>query len=204
MDRELEYRAATVADVSFPKREIELVVMPYESVTVVEHHGRMIEEIVSRGAFDGIERRTVKVNLDHKPDFANGIGHTIALHPSRQEGLVAEVKIKRKHPLAELVMDSAADDELGASAGFALLFDENGKTYPDAQAWESRDRRRLKRLYLDHIALTPEPAYAAAKVLAVRSAARMTSATPNRDQLEIERLREAYAVIDARYAVNQH
>ena len=203
---ELEFRdSVQVVGVSFPKSEIELVVMPYESPTMVEYHGRMIEEVVSRGAFDGIERRTggVKVNLDHKTDVANQIGRTIALHPSRQEGLVAEVKVRRNHPLAEVVMESADEDDLGASAGFALLFDENYQTYPDAEEWESRSRRRLKRLYLGHIALTPQPAYAQAKVLAVRSQQPPVTPTPNRDWLELERLRALYADIDARYGLSR-
>ena len=208
---EVEIRSAQVADVSFPKGEIEMIVMPYESPTRVEYHGRMIEEVVSRGAFDGIDKpavaHRVKVNLDHKHGVLDQIADTTALHPSREEGLVAEVKIRRKNPYAEYVMDCAEKDKLGASAGFALLFDKNGKTYPDAEIWErSRTRRRLQRLWLDHIALTPEPAYAAAKMLAIRSAQQIatTTATPNRDRLEIELLREAYADIDARYAVNQH
>lgn len=200
---ELEFRDMQIAEVSFPKGEIELIVMPYETVTTVEHHGRMIEEIVSRGAFDGIDKpavtRRIKVNLDHKPDFASRVGDTIALHPSRVEGLVAEVKIRRKHPLAEQVLDSADDGELGASAGFGLLFDQHGKTYPDAETWETRARRRLKRLWLDHIALTPRPAYPGAKVLAIRNDETAALAgTPNLDLVRSWQLAERYARLEAK------
>ena len=93
MSDELWIRAATQMDVSFPDRTIELVVMPYEEMTIVEHHGRMVEEIVTRGAFAGLERRPnrVKVNRDH--DVTRTCGRTMAFHPSRTEGLVAEIRI---------------------------------------------------------------------------------------------------------------
>ena len=90
---ELEYRSATQIGVSFPKRSIELIVMPYETETAVPYEGRVVREIVSRGAFDGIERRAnrVRVNRDH--DVTRTIGRALAFHPSREEGLVAELRI---------------------------------------------------------------------------------------------------------------
>lgn len=201
---EVEIRSAQVADVSFPKRQIELIVMPYETMAEVEYHGRMIEEIVSRGAFDGLEKpgvaSRVKVNLDHKLDIANKIGSTLALHPSRQEGLVGEVRVSKMHPLGNFVLEQADAEDLGASAGFTLLFDKNGKTYPNAQTWETRRRRRLNRLFLDHIALTPDPAYVGARVLAVRNASETEPgkvATPNLDAVRAQLLHDRWAALDA-------
>ena len=49
----IEFRSATVAEVSFPKRTIDLVVMPYESETMVEFQGRLVREVVSRGRSPG-------------------------------------------------------------------------------------------------------------------------------------------------------
>ena len=48
-----------------------------------------------RGAFDGIQRRPnrIKVNRDH--NLERTVGKAVAFHPSRDEGLVAEVKISR-------------------------------------------------------------------------------------------------------------
>ena len=56
LERRIERASAASAGRrrSFPDRTIELIVMPYEQETIVST-GRMIEEIVSRGAFDGIE-----------------------------------------------------------------------------------------------------------------------------------------------------
>ena len=65
--------------------------MPYEQETVVEHQGRMIREVISKGAFKGIQRRKIKANRDH--DITKVVGHCVSLQPNRADGLVAEVKI---------------------------------------------------------------------------------------------------------------
>ena len=134
--------------------------MPYEETTLVEYEGRMVEEVVSRGAFDGIERRPnrVKVNRDH--DVTRTCGRTIAFHPGRDEGLVAEVRIA-KTPLGDETLELAADGILDASAGFLPL--------PGGMRWETRARRRLSKLWLGHIGMTPDPAFEGARVLAVRA-----------------------------------
>jgi HK97 family phage prohead protease len=205
---ELEFRSARVADVDFPKRLIELVVMPYESETTVERRYRSWTEIVSRGAFDGVELRTaqIKVNRGHDPDRA--VGKTLALHPSRREGLVAELRISETL-LGDETLTLAGDGVLDASAGFQLLR-KNGRTgpvVPDAEVWETRDRRRLNHLFLGHIAMTPEPAYEDARVLAVRNASDSlpetgpASETPNRDRLELEWWKTQLAALDSRYGV---
>jgi len=170
----LEYRAATQLGVSFPKRTIELVVMPYEQEAFVAYQDRMVTEVVSAGAFDGIERRAnrIRVNRDH--DLTRTVGRAIALHPSRIEGLVAELRISST-PLGDETLQLADDEILDASAGFLPM--------PGGEVWETRSRRRLNKCWLGHIAMTPDPAYLGANVLAVRSADERPPAgsTPNLD-----------------------
>jgi HK97 family phage prohead protease len=193
---ELEMRAAQLAAVDFPKRTIELIVMPYESETRVGYRGRMITEIVSRGAFGNISasRRRVAVNLHH--DIPDVIGKAVAFYPSRQEGLVAEVKIAASD-VGERSLIHASEGLLDASAGFELKRNET-----DAQVWETSTRRRLNHLWLHHIALTPDPAYEEARVLAVRNAAEPLQephtavATPNLDLVRSWRLNDAYRRLD--------
>jgi len=92
---EIEWRdknqGVEVLGVSFPERQIEVVVMPYETETRVLHRGRWIREIVARGAFQAInaDKRRITVNRGHVADAA--VGKAVALHPSRDEGLVAVV-----------------------------------------------------------------------------------------------------------------
>src|SRR5580765_5364947 len=157
---EIEFRQSEVAEVNFPKRLVELIVMPYESETTIGYGGRSITEICSRGAYDGVDLRTsrIRVNRDHV--IGDVVGKTVALHPSRLEGLVAELRIFTT-PRGEETLVLADEGGLDASAGFGLLR-KNGRTGPvvqDAEVWETRDRRRLNHLFLDHIAMTPDPAY---------------------------------------------
>jgi HK97 family phage prohead protease len=194
---ELEFRTAKQLGVSFPERTIELVVMPYEEETLIEdprHPGRMAFEVCSRGAFDGIERRAnrVRVNRDH--DAKRTVGRAIAFHPSREEGLVAEIRIARTE-LGDETLTLADEEILDASAGFLPM--------PGGELWETRNRRRLNKAWLGHIALTPDPAYESSRVLAVRQAAAVAGAiaaerieTPNLDTLRALMLDERYSLLD--------
>jgi HK97 family phage prohead protease len=193
---ELEYRAVQQIGVSFPKRTIELIVMPYETETMVAYQGRMVGEIVSRGAFDGIERRAnrIRVNRDH--DVTRTVGRAIALHPAREEGLVGVIKIARTE-LGDETLTLADEEILDGSAGFLPM--------PGGEKWEHRARRRLTKCWLGHIALTPDPAYVDARVLAVRTSEadetrKERPATPNLDRLKLELLREQYAILERRYS----
>jgi HK97 family phage prohead protease len=206
---EIEFRSATVTDVNWPNRTIELVVMPYEQVAQIVTSTRVFDEIVTRGAFDGVEKRAskVKLNMDHRLDLPSTIGRTVELHPSRDEGLVAEVKIFRNHALGDLLLEQAAEDSLGASAGFTLLRDDaTGKAKAGAEGWETRSRRRLNHLFLDHIAATPTPAYEGARVLSVRDTpgsrqeAAGAVARPNLDRIKLEHWKAQAAELDSRYS----
>jgi HK97 family phage prohead protease len=210
MSEPLEIRSkehgVEVVGVSFPDRTIELVVMPYEHPATIHEPGRSYEEVVSRGAFDGVEARAgrVRVNRDH--DVTRTVGRVIALHPSRQDGLVAELKVSRTE-LGEETLTLADDGVLDASAGFSLMRDNDGKVVAGAEVWETRSRRRLNRLWLGHVALTPEPAYETARVLAVRTQAlpgpqtAMSESTPNKDSVKLAELLRLHADINRRYAV---
>jgi HK97 family phage prohead protease len=187
---ELEFRTATQIGVSYPRRLIELVVMPYERVAQVEYRGRQIREIVSRDAFQGIDAkaRRVVVNRGHMLDKV--VGKAVAFHPSREEGLVAELKIADTLDGTD-TLELAKDGLLDASAGFGVM--DGGETWPE------RSLRRLTKLWLHHIAMTPDPAYPDARVLAVRAVvpdpAGPVVATPNRDLVKSWRLADRYAMI---------
>ena len=203
----LEYRVAQLADVSFPTRTLELIVMPYETETMIAERGKVFTEVVSRGAFDGIESRNARVRVNRDHDVTRTVGRAVAFHPSRDEGLVAELRIANTD-LGTETLNLADEGCLDASAGFGLLR-KNRRTGPvvaNAETWEGKDRRRLNHLYLAHIALTPDPAYETARVLAVRSETLLEAApvaavvTPNLDSLELERWQQQLAILDARYS----
>jgi HK97 family phage prohead protease len=208
MNETVEIRQAQVADVSYPQRTVSVIVAPYETPTVIMRRGREFTEIVSRGAFDGVQRRagSIRANRDH--DWGKLVGKAIRLYPERDEGLVADVKIFNTQAGQE-TLELCAEDGLSASAGFSLMC-ENGNTgpvKPNAETWDSRRKvRRLNNVYLDHVAFVPDPAYQAAAVLDVRQAFELAetvaaAATPNLDRLEIDRWRAQLELLNSRYGV---
>jgi HK97 family phage prohead protease len=173
----VECRAAETVGVRYPDRIIEVRAMPYEvETTKVVRNGKQITEVVSRGAFGRCEdRKDVRAYRSH--DKSTPVGRAVALHPARDDGLVAEVKIS-KTGLGDETLELAADGLLDASVGFA----------PMKERWSpSREHRRLERVYLDHIALLPDPAYEGANVLDVRREADepelLVVPTPNKDRI---------------------
>lgn len=185
---ELHIRAAQQVDVNFPKRLIEMIVAPYEEETITDQpYGRPVLEMFMRGAFDGIQRRPnrIKVNRDHQ--LERTVGKAIALHPSRDEGLVAEIRIARTE-LGEETLTLAEDGILDASAGFLPM--------PNGMDW-NRDRTEVKirKAWLGHIALVPEPAYEGSRVLAVRhqnGTGEERPSTPNLDLVRAWQLQEQF------------
>lgn len=207
----VEMRSAQVADVNFPKRLVTVIAMPYEQPAETVIRGKVITEIVTRGAFDGIEKRTNKIRVNRDHQVERTVGKIVALHPSRQEGLVAEVKISPT-PLGDETLTLVDDQVLDASAGFGLLRRDNGRgpVYQDAEVWDrSRTVRRLNRLRLDHLALVPDPAYEGARVLDVRNGPGRTEtplydvavaeATPRLDWFAYEAQKAYFDELDRRY-----
>jgi HK97 family phage prohead protease len=183
----LELRSVETLDVRHPERIVEIVCAPYDVEQPVLRRGEWVVESFAPHSFDGVERRAnrVKVNRDH--DLTKTVGRAVALHPSRQVGLVAELRISRT-PLGDETLELAADGVLDASVGFAPM--------PGGEVWtENRSRRRVERAWLGHIALVPDPAYEDAQALDVRSMTGAVSdtgsesATPRLDQV-LARLRE--------------
>lgn len=195
-----------VADVNFPKRIVTVVAMPYERPTQIFDRGKVYTEVVSRTAFVGAEKRAsqIRANRDHSWDKL--VGKIVGLHPSRKEGLVAEVRMF-KTDIGERTLVECDEGGLDASAGFLLLRRDGntGPVYEDAEVWEqNRTVRRLNRLRLDHLAFVPNPAYPDAAVLDVRSAtvepvASAFAATPNRDSITLAALQAEKAALDARW-----
>lgn len=177
----VEFRSTSDFSVNWPQRTIELVAMPYDSDAVAVVRGRTIIESCAPGAYAGVERRAnrVKVNRDH--DLQRTVGRAVALHPSRTEGLVTELRIA-KTELGDETLALADDQSLEASVGFAVM--------PGGERWlEGRNRRRLERLFLDHIGMVPEGAYEPVGAIAVRGAAvelhSEPVSTPNLDEIRL-------------------
>ena len=156
----LEMRSAATADVTTYNRTIEIVAAPAEQPADVIIDGRMVEERFARGAFAGCElgTRRVPVNRDHVMERL--CGKAVHLDPHHHRGLIATLKIAPT-PLGDETLALAADDCLDASVGFRVP--TGGVTWNPG-----RTERHVTRALLDHIALTSQPAYQSANVLALR------------------------------------
>lgn len=158
----VEIRTAAVANIDAEERIVTMIAIPYGQATTVPFRGEVWNEIVERGAFAGIENssHTYRVNRDH--DKRRLVGKIVNYYPDREEGLVVDAYIS-KTDLGDETLQLAKDGILGASVGMAIR--------PTDQVLERSNgsrTRRIKRAFLDHLALVPDPAYQGAEVLAVR------------------------------------
>lgn len=156
----VELRTAVIGEVNFAQRTITAIAAPYEQSTNVMWQGDVWSESFERGAWDGIERRPnrVKVNRDHNK--SRTVGKAMKFFPSREEGLVTELRIAQTL-LGDETLALADENCVGLSVGFAAL--------PGDQIIDRRAKsRRVRRAFLDHISIVEDPAYAGAEILSVR------------------------------------
>jgi phage head maturation protease len=169
----VEFRQSMVTGVNFGQRIIEVIAAPYGETALVEYRGELWNESFDRHAFDGIEKQPNRVRANRDHDRQRTVGKVINFWPSGSEGLVAAVRIAQT-PLGDETLALADEDCLGASVGFAAqrrdqVFDKVRRT------------RHIVKAFLDHLAFVPDPAYAGAGVLNVRSV--QPPATPALDDL---------------------
>ncbi len=159
----VEIRTAAVANIDTEERIVTMIAIPYEQATTVPFRGETWNEVVQRGAFAGIENstHTYRVNRDH--DKRRLVGKIVRYYPEREEGLVVDAYIS-KTELGDETLQLAKDGILGASVGMAIR-----STDQVLDRSKGGRTRRIKRAFLDHLALVPDPAYQGAEVLAVRN-----------------------------------
>lgn len=164
----LELRSAAMAEVKFPERTITLIAAPYEQPTPpdkpVMYRGQLYTESFARGAFRGVEERNGRVRVNREHRKGDTVGKVVRFDPDSAEGLIAEVRVVAS-PKGDEVLALAAEDMISASVGFGVrnadqVFDRSTKPFPS---------RYIQRAFIDHLAMTEDPAYGGAEVLAVRS-----------------------------------
>jgi HK97 family phage prohead protease len=186
-------RSASLDSVQFSERVIDMIVVPYGVETEVRLQGRKVFEVFERGAFDKISaaRRRFAVNRGHDVDRI--VGKAIRFDPDDDVGLAASVKIAAT-PLGDETLQLASEGLLDASVGYV----------PKQVVWQrGRTVMRVAKAWLDHISLVPDPAYADARVLAVRAqdvtlepaASDVAVPTPLLDEVRSWKLHERFASI---------
>lgn len=171
--------AASVEAVDFEERIITLVAAPYGQRAAIMYRGKPMDEEIEPGAFRGVESAAhVTVNRDHM--YERTVGKAIDYDHDDPRGLIAELKVSRT-PLGDETLQLAADGVLRASVGMLVRRSDE---------IVANGLRRIKRAFLDHIALVPNPAYVGAEVLGVREAPTVPDspapATPNLDEVLLD------------------
>jgi len=185
MTGEMMIRTAATLGVRHEQRMIDLIAVPYNEPADVLRRGRWVTETIDPEAFTGVHG-AVTVNRAH--DLESPLGRVKSLRPNDPRGLLAELKISRTSD-GDDVLELASDGLLSPSIGFM--------SEPGGEQWsEDRTAVRVTRAKLYHIAMTGDPAYAGAKVLAVRTAdpAPPRVATPNLDRVRLQLLADAHGV----------
>lgn len=154
---ELRYEA-TVDNVDFEQRIIEVIAVPYGQEAVIEYRGELMRETVDPGAFDGIESRNDPIPANREHNRSETFGRVIAADPKDPRGLRVSIRASRT-PKGDDALQLAADGILRASVGMRVR--------PRDQILRN-GLRRIRRAFLDHISLVESPAYDGAAVLAVR------------------------------------
>ena len=153
----VEIRSATLTNVDFEERVIQVIAVPYGEQAAVQYGGQMILETVAPGAFDGIETRGDGVSANRDHDYARTFGKVLS-YQDDPVGLIANIYASDT-PLGNETLRLAADGVLKGSIGMRVRRSDQVLT---------RSSRRIKRAFIDHMSLVPNPAYEGAGVLAVR------------------------------------
>lgn len=186
---EIELRFATTMEVRYPDRQIELVAVPYNEPTEVLYRGRMVNESIARGAFEGIQMRSHSFKVNRAHDLERPVGWVSKFKPRDERGLVADIDIIANVRDGDEALELAAAGLLGASIGFGVI----------KENWTvDRQERTVTKAWLDHIALTGTPAYQSAKVLAVRTTEDTPPPvervpTPNLDMVRLWLIQDGYS-----------
>lgn len=153
--------AVLTDDVDFKQRIIDIIAVPYEQEAEIRWRGEVWHEVFSRSSFDGIQDHAGRIPVRREHTLGETVGRVIKLDPRYERGLLASVKIARTIKGDE-TLQLAAEDMLGASVGYFV------KRPSDVEMNRRSMLRRVKRAFLDHLAMTDVPAYVGAVPVAVR------------------------------------
>ena len=158
---EILYRHdSTLTEVDTQLRLIDLIAVPWEQETEVPWHGEVWREVFTRGAFGGIEDHAGRIRVNREHVRGDTVGKVVNFEDT-DAGLLARVKIA-KTDRGDETLALAEEDMISASIGFRV------KRASDVVVNKRTKLRRVTRAFLDHLGLVESPAYAGAKVLAVR------------------------------------
>lgn len=185
---------ATLTDVRFKDRIIELIAVPWEQEGDVIVRGEVWREVFQRGAFnglssEGVERpasrrepvQMIRVNREHVKGLT--VGKAVFFDTHHADGLFTRIQIAETD-LGNETLALARDDMISASIGYRIAKPS------DVSINRTGMIRRVKRAFLDHIGMVESPTFSGAEVLAVHKESQVPMAA-NGKPLEMPRLYDA-------------
>lgn len=148
-------------DVDFRQRIIDIIAVPYEQEGEVLWRGEVWREVFERSAFNGIEDHAGRIPVRREHTLGETIGKVIRLDPRDSRGLLASVKIS-KTPKGDETLQLAHEKMLWASPGYYV------KRPSDVQLNRRVMLRRVRRAFMQHLAMTDVPTFHGAVPVAVR------------------------------------
>lgn len=161
-DEILERGDATLRDVDFKQRLIQVVAVPWEQEGEVFWRGEWWNEVFSRAAFNGLEDHAGRIPVNRQHVKGDTVGKVVQVDTKDTQGLVTLVRVA-KTPRGDETLNLAAEDMIGASIGYRI------KNPSDVELHRQRHLRRVNRAFLDHLSFVETPTFEGAKVLAVRA-----------------------------------
>lgn len=159
---EIEIRNATFLDVDTKLRIIDLIAVPWEEEADVMWRGELWREMFDRNSFDGIEEHAGRIRVNREHVIGDTIGKVVHLDPKHESGLFTRAKIGETQRGDE-TLALAQEDMISPSIGYRV------QSPADVRSNSRTKVRRILRGFLDHLAMVEAPAFAGAKVLAVRA-----------------------------------
>lgn len=152
---------AVIADVNQRQRLIDLIAVPWDQEAEIPWHGEIWHESFKRGSFDGIQEHAGRIRVNREHVRGDTVGRGVSMDPFAEAGLLARVKIAAT-PRGDDTLELAAEDMISPSVGYYV------KKPSDVEVNRRTMMRRVVRAFLDHLGMVESPAYAGARVLAVR------------------------------------
>lgn len=161
MSFEIFYRSTAMVteDVDFKDRIIDVVAMPWEVEAEITWRSQTWKEIFERGSFNEQMEQKVRIPTNREHNRGDTVGRIVNMADDSQRFL-ASVKIA-KTDRGDETLQLASENMLGASVGYYL------KRMSDVLIDRRSMTRRVRRAFMDHLALTESPAFRGAETIAV-------------------------------------
>jgi len=150
-----------LAGIDFKERLIDLIAVPWGQVAKVFWRGELWDEVIERGAFDGVESRAGRVRVNREHRKGDTVGKVVEFNPSDDRGLFARIRVVRGAKGDEILY-LAEEDMVSASIGYRANKPSDVVLNKEART------RMVKSAFLDHVGMVEDPAFDGAQVLAVR------------------------------------